>query len=199
MPATNPGPAEIAALSELSKLRTILFEDNEVFTGEGFQGLKGFRSLTSLNLAACPMTDAGLEAIVNAAPELKTLHLRRAAKSAASFTPASFSTHLGRMRNLTSLVLEHGGYNNEWLPHIAQLKNLTLLSLQGTAVTDEGLAHLKSLPLGNLRLDQTGVTDAAIPILKTFPKLTNVNTGSNKMTDAGRAELQRILDGNKGK
>ncbi len=199
MPATNPGPAEIAALSELSKLRTILFEDNEVFTGEGFQGLKGFRSLTSLNLAACPITDAGLEAIVNAAPELKTLHLRRGTKSAASFTPAGFSTHLGQLRNLTDLVLEHGGYNDEWLPHIAQLKNLTALSLQGTAVTDGGLTHLKSLPLGNLRLDQTGVTDAVIPILKSFPKLTNVNTGSNKMTDAGRAELKRILDGNKAK
>ena len=200
LPNANPTAAEMAFLADLGKLRTISFEDNEVFTGEGFQGLKGFSSLTALDFDTCPLTDAGLEAIASAMPGLKSLIISREKNGKATFTPEGISTHLGRLRNLTHFKAGHSGFTDEWMPHIAQLKNVTDLSLIGAGITDAGLVHLKNLPLTELRLDQTGVTDAAVPILKIFPKLTNVNLGSaNKLTDAGKAELQRFLDGNKGK
>ena len=44
-----------------------------------------------------------------------------------------------------------------------------------------------------LRIDQTAVTDAAIPVLQTFSKLTSINTNSNKMTPQGVEELKRSL------
>jgi len=41
-------------------------------------------------------------------------------------------------------------------------------------------------------------TDAVIPILKTCPTLTSVAVGETKMTAAGKAELQRILEAHRG-
>ena len=66
-------------------------------------------------------------------------------------------------------------------------------------ITDQGLVPLMKLPLNYLRVDGTPVTDAVIPILKTCPTLTNVPVGETKMTAAGKAELQRVLEANRGR
>jgi hypothetical protein len=103
------------------------------------------------------------------------------------------------MRNLTSLLLGGKELTDEWMPAIAEAKGVNYMMLTDAPVTDQGVAHLMKLPLGYLRLDGTLVTDAVIPILKTCPTLTNVPVNGTKMTDAGKAELLRILDGNKKK
>ncbi|MDP1586116.1 MAG: SUMF1/EgtB/PvdO family nonheme iron enzyme [Prosthecobacter sp.] len=199
LPPVVSDPAAMAAIAGLDQLRELNFINHAFFTGESVKGLKGFRSLTNLGLGVCVLTDAGLEAITGAMPELKHLSMDFGIKSKATFTPEGLSSHLGRLRNLTSLLLNGDGFTDEWLPHVARCKGVGYLMLTNARVTDQGVAHLMKLPLGYLRLDGTLVTDAVVPILKTCPTLGSVPVGGTKMTDAGKAELQRVLEGNKGK
>ena len=44
-----------------------------------------------------------------------------------------------------------------------------------------------------MRLSGSKITDASIPLLKTFPKLSSVHTDGTGITPAGRAELDRFF------
>ena len=200
LPSFEPGPAGMAAIASLSQLRQIIMNNNTVFTGESLKGLKGFSSLTSVDLNVCPISDAGLAAIADAMPALERLGwAKRDEKKKGSSTPEGFAAALKRMRNLTSLLLGGKELTDEWMPAIAEAKGVNYMMLNDASVTDQGVAQLMKLPLGYLRLDGTQVTDAVIPILRTCPTLNNVPVGGTKMTDAGKAELQRVLHGNKGR
>jgi len=60
---------------------------------------------------------------------------------------AAFGEQISRLRKLTTLTNEGGGFGDEWMPQFARSKNLTELSRQGTGVTDITLAHFKDLQL----------------------------------------------------
>jgi serine/threonine protein kinase len=191
LPPVETTSATMAALASLPKLSLLNFEACTSFTGETFAGLKGFSSLTSLSLTDSPITDAGIEAIANALPALKSLSFERFGNSKATFTPQALATHFSKLRNLTILLALQKGVTDDWLPHIAQLRNITVLSLQGSGITDAGLVHLKKMQIENLRIDQTDVTDASVPVLKSFPKLNYINTASSRMTPQGAEEVRR--------
>jgi Leucine-rich repeat (LRR) protein len=193
LPAVELTPDAMAAVASLPKLKTLTIDQNPAFNGEALAGVKGFASLSSLNLFRSPISDAGWQALAAAMPNLQALSLSRYSDDGKPETAVAMGNSLSALRNLTNLSLTNKGISDEWLRAVSQLKNLTILSLQNSKVTDEGLAHLKALPLVNLSLQQTPTTDAAIPILKSFAKLKNLNLNSNEMTDAGREELQRWL------
>lgn len=70
-----------------------------------------------------------------------------------------------------------------------------MLYLNGTKVTDAGVRHLAARPdkfLG-LRLADTAVSDAAIPDLKRFTKVTALDLNGTKVTEAGARELAAAL------
>lgn len=194
MPPVEIPPEAASVLAELRGLQEMTLNFNTLFTGESLQNVKGFRSLRELDVNICPISDAGLAAIANAMPELKMFRINREHQSKATLTPEGFSRAFGRLRNLTSVQFAGDKITDEWLPHIAQLKSVDYLMLTGAKITDQGLAPLMKLPLGYLRLDGTPVTDAVIPILKTCPTLSNVPVGDTKMTDAGKAELRKMLE-----
>jgi len=199
LPPCDPGPVGMAAIAKLDLLRELIFTFNTTFTGEPVKGLKGFASLQFIDLHVAPLTDAGLEEIAAAMPGLTRLALSQDSRNKGVITPEGFGAFLGRLRSLTALQLGGEGITDDWMPAIAQAKALDYLMLTGAQITDQGLVPLMKLPLGYLRLDGTPITDAVIPVLKTCPTLNNVPVGGTKMTDAGKAELQRVLEGNKGK
>jgi len=194
MPPVELPPEAASVLAGLGNLRELSLNLNTLFTGESLQNVKGFRSLEDLNVNVCPISDAGLEALANAMPELKVFRMGNDNRSKATLTPEGLSRAFGRLRNLTSVQFGGDKITDEWLPHIAQLKSVDYLMLTGAKITDQGLAPLMKLPLGYLRLDGTPVTDAVIPILKTSPTLNSVPVNDTKMTDAGKAELRKMLD-----
>jgi hypothetical protein len=197
LPPVDVSPEVASILAGLGQLRVLTLNFNTVFTGESLKNVKGFRSLRDLDVNVCPLTDAGLEAIANAMPELFLFRMEMEDRSKATITPQGFSQAFRRLRNLKSVQFNGGKITDDWLPHIAQLKAVDYLMLTGAQITDQGLAPLMKLPLGYLRLDSTPVTDAVIPILKTCPTLNNVPVGGTTMTDAGKQALLKMLEGNK--
>ena len=190
--------AEVAGvLAGLGNLRVLTLNSNTVFTGESLQKVKGFRSLRDLDVNVCPLTDAGLEAISNAMPELFLFRMNMEKRSKATITPEGFSKAFRRQGMLASVQFNGEKITDDWLPHIAQLKAVDYLMLTSAQITDQALAPLMKLPLGYLRLDGTPVTDAVIPILKTCPTLNNVPVGGTKMTDAGKQALLKMLESNR--
>ncbi len=199
LPPVTIGSTELAALGSLRMLRDLLVISNATFTGEGFKGLKGFGSLTLLELGESPVTDAGLAAIAETLPHLKDFRMTHAPEFKSPSTAAGFAVLTSRLKELKELQLIGSGITDDWMPAIAQAKGVDYLMLFRASVTDQGVAQLMKLPLGYLRLDNTQVTDAVIPILKTCPTLVNVPVNGTKMTDAGKAELLRVLDAHRGK
>ncbi len=199
LPPMTLGNTELAAVASLRMLRELLVFSNATFTGEGFKGLKGFGSLTLLELSASPVTDAGLAAIGETLPHLKSIRMAHAPEFKSPSTAAGFAALTSRLKELNDIQIGGSGITDDWMPAIAQAKGVTYMMLTGARVTDQGVAHLMKLPLGYLRLDGTQVTDAVIPIIKTCPTLGNVPVSGTKMTEAGKAELQRVLDAHRGK
>lgn len=193
LPSGDPGVEGLNAIAGLPVLNEVMVSGPN-FTGEGFKGLKGFRSLQRLIISGCPLTDAGMQAIATALPDLKSLEFSNNESFKVTITPEGFSSALARLKLLTSLQINGERTTDAWLPAIAQLKSVDYLMLTYAQVTDQGLTPLMKLPLGYLRLDGTLVTDAAIPILKSCPTLRNVPVGGTKMTDGGKAELKKILE-----
>jgi len=198
-PPMDPGPKGITTISGLDKLNELYFHEVSNFTGESFQGAKGFRALKRLGMGACPLSDAGLAAMTKTVPGLQSLEISNRTTENLTLTAAGFARAILPLKSLTSLLINGDRTTDDWLPAIAQLKTVDYLMLTYAQITDQGLTPLMKLPLGYLRLDGTPVTDAVIPILKTCPTLNNVPVGETKMTAAGKAELQRVLDAHRGR
>ena len=78
------------------------------------------------------------------------------------------------------------------MPAVAKLRQIRVLSLQGASVSDAGLAQIRHLEITHLRVDQTPLTDTAIPILKQFPKLRSWQAAPN-ISPAAKAEFDEFL------
>ncbi|MGV3659346.1 MAG: protein kinase domain-containing protein [Prosthecobacter sp.] len=193
LPSVDPGVEGLAYIAGLGALKEMAVAESN-FTGEAFKGLKGFRGLGRLWISGCPLNDAGIQAIATAVPDLKSFEFSNNEDYKVTVTAEGFAAALERLRSLTSLQINGRRTTDAWLPAIARQKSVDYLMLTEAQITDQGLTPLMKLPLGYLRLDGTPVTDAVIPILKACPTLRNVPVGSTKMTDAGKAELKKMLE-----
>lgn len=109
---------------------------------EKLRGLCEFSELEVLDLAYCPVGDAGLS-------ELKSLsRLFRLALNSESITDDGLRD-LPSMIRLAQLELVGCSVTDRLLKRIAPLKQLELLNITACRITDDGLFHLRSFP--NLR------------------------------------------------
>ncbi len=100
---------------------------------------------------------------------------------------------LAMVPDLESVSLSGPAITNEWAVSIGKLPQMGYLILTATAIDDAGLPPLLPLPLTYLRLSgAANITDASIPLLKTFSKLNNVVTDGTGITPAGRTELDQF-------
>lgn len=100
---------------------------------------------------------------------------------------------VARFTNLKTLFLMSTSVGDKGMLHLKPLTRLQALYLDRTRITDEGVRYLSSA-VSSIRLlsvDQTSVSDAAIPAILRMPNLTRLFVRSSKMTDNGRAELAK--------
>jgi serine/threonine protein kinase len=193
MPNVTIESSTLALLAKLDQLEELLINENPQFSGEQFVGVKGFRNLAYLDVSLSPITDTGLNAIGEALPGLKRIHLASRDNAPLPATAAGFAAFVALVPDLESLDLSGPSITNEWTTSIGNLPKMGYLILFGTAIDDAGLPPLQHLPLGFMRLSGSKITDASIPLLKTFPKLSSVHTDGTGITPAGRAELDRFF------
>jgi hypothetical protein len=148
--------------------------------------LGGLTQLTVLNLTGNPaITDEGLlhlKALVG----LEGLVLHGTRVSGAGLR------HLQGMTRLGCLRLGDTQFSREDLPKLKAFPSLDYLGLEGLPVTDADLVRLKTLPLEQLALSRTWVTDAGLAEVGQMTRLQSLNLSEIAVTDAGLHHLSGL-------
>ena len=174
-----------AGLAGLPRALKKLVLDNTYFEGPGLPPLP---ALVELDLLGAPVSDPGLAALAEAAPNLRRLHLAETDVSSAGLAA------LARLPRLEHLDLAATDIDDAALPHLQPLAQLTFLRLRETRITDKGLASLSSLSrLQTLDLGRTRLTNTGLAHLARLNRLTHLNLEYADIDDAGLALLTPAL------
>ncbi|MDP1586330.1 MAG: hypothetical protein Q8M07_01190, partial [Prosthecobacter sp.] len=182
--------ATLPALAPLTKLTALGLGRTSV-TGSGFTALRDLTELQILHVAEeAPISAEGLATIVATFPKLEELSLGKGALlNAADFRP------LTGLKSLKTLRANLPALDDAALAEIAHITSLETFYTQNTAVTPQGVVALKPLKF----LTKLGVPlcrnidDSAIPVLKDFKGLKELDIRSTAITEAGIVELRKAL------
>ncbi len=188
---------------------TILDIKSKVFSSDGLQPLERARRITDLRFEDCSgFNDLSLRHIIH----LPLISLTF------NHTPLSFQalSILGELPKLQILVLEgdylndaalslitrrtdlrlldlnyQGALSAQALSNLRNLKRLAKLFLDGTQAA-KALPALKDLPLIQLSVKHTGITDSDIRSLLYMKQLTDLNVADSQITDKGLLLLAKL-------
>lgn len=167
--------AGLAPLAKYKTLRSVRLYDCAV-GDKGVEHLVQVKGLVELKLSVTKVTDAGLEPLAKA-KGLKVLDL-----SSTAVTDDGLK-HLAALTGLQRLDLGSTKVTGPGLAHLKDLGALRELNLYQTPVKDTDLAHLKPLAaLDELRLSRTKVTDAGLKTIGQL-KLTVLELNNTAVTD----------------
>jgi Leucine-rich repeat (LRR) protein len=186
---------DIALFGRLGDLRALRIQNCRALDDAMVGRLTGLGNLDTLALTNSVITDAGVQTIVQAFPELVELDL----SSNTNMTGAALKTiaGLGKLERLSLLQNRFNDLNTRRLSKMPQLRSLdlrgnmeagdmtlavvgklpqlTALKHRSTAVTDSGLADLAASPsLESLLMQDFAITSAAGPELARLSKLSSL-------------------------
>lgn len=99
---------------------------------------------------------------------------------------------IGKMSKLKKLTLEESMVKDEWLRHLSRLP-LKDLSLCGTTITDNASRHIKHIEkLEELDLSSTNVSSAVLHDLAELPQLRELKLNQTQVDDEGIEELKKF-------
>jgi hypothetical protein len=164
--------AGLAHLAPLKQLESFGYVGTKM-TGAPFKDFRGWTNLKTASFRGSKMSDAGLEALCEAFPNLK------------------------------SLVLAHGQFSDVAVARLASLTQLTGLEIGSHHTTPQGLKHITGLPLEYLQLGDGLDSSAGIAVIsgiKTLKRLTLTNskatTDEDLLVVAGMKHLEHLELGN---
>lgn len=182
----------LAHLSPLTRLQVISLQ-NTAITGTGLASLKGSAAtLKSLYVhMETPLSSEGVDVILSTFPNLNDL---RIGGPATTITSGNIQK-IASLKSLTNLEVRWPDLDDAGMKEIGRLPLVTSLYLPGAKFTSAGLAELRPLKLlATLTMhDCKGVDDSAIPVLKDFKLLRDLNLQRTGVTEAGIAELEKAL------
>jgi len=98
------------------------------------------------------------------------------------------------LANLELLYLDGAHHMTDaGMVHLTGLTKLRKLSLWGTQARDEGLRHLLDLPLEELALSYTNVSDEGLRYIKAHRRLRRLDISGTRITTTGVDALRRAL------
>jgi len=157
-------------------------------TDRGMPALATLKDLKRLNLAGDDIRDAGLKSLAGM-DQMEDLDL-----SFCRFTGNGLKALAGLV-NLKRLGLNQTATNDDALEPVSKFAKLEALSLEYTSVGDAGLAKLTGLPLLELHLDHTNLTDASVKALGALSKLRYMDLYHTEFTQQGYDSLKKALPG----
>jgi serine/threonine protein kinase/Leucine-rich repeat (LRR) protein len=173
---TDAGLANFAGCQNITQLH---LQGTKV-TDRGLAQFKGSTIITALYLHGLQITDTGLAHF----KDCKALtHLFLGGTQVSDVGLAHFKD----CKNLTYLHLQNTRVSDAGLVHFKDCKALTHLWLGGTQVSDVGLANFQSMPLMELQIEDTGITDLtplqgmALEDIRLTPK--NITRGLDILRD----------------
>lgn len=136
--------------------------------------------LEALDLGYTKITDRGLEQL---APlqNLKTLNLRYA-----EYISDAGIAHLKHWRKLVHLNLRGTKVTSTVFEHVSQMRQLKFLDVAHSRVSDELFEELADLDqLESFSFGGNKMSGVALPLLKLFPSLRELDIGTSQRTDSG--------------
>lgn len=94
--------------------------------------------------------------------------------------------------NVTKIDLRKGKVDNELLRHVGVLNELKRLDLSNADINDAGLRHISHLPLRELWLQSTDITDASAATLSTMSNLRMLSLNANSLSDKFLEQLKPL-------
>ncbi|MFM8436368.1 MAG: hypothetical protein ACKOBP_13720 [Planctomycetia bacterium] len=181
--------ADIAAIGRLPGLRKLQIHNCRTLDDAAVESLVRLEHLDTLALTNSSLTDAAVETIARAFPDLVDLDL----SSNANLTSAALKWISG-LQNLERLGLLQNRFNDLYTRRLAKLQALEVLDLRGNMEAgDMTLDVLGKLPkLRALKHRSTAVTDDGIERLAASRSLTALLLQDFAITDAAGPALARI-------
>ena len=102
--------------------------------------------------------------------------------------------HIAQLTSLKMLFSMCSSITEVGICHLAKLPNLSQIILQrAPGITGENFAQLTALPVQQLHLAESGITDQGLAcIVATFPDLEVINIASTNVSDDGLAALANL-------
>ncbi len=155
-------------------------------TPEELRWLPRLPHVKTITIRTLQVTQDHLDVLADKCPSLEHLHLFEA-----SVEPGLFAS-LPKLKSLRRLSISIDHLNDAALAPLRGLP-LTELSIQTTQVTDAGLAELSSLSkLTILNADGLPLTDRGLETIAAWPQLEVLSIWDAQMTDSGLAILGRM-------
>lgn len=152
---------------------------------EFFSELSKAHTTTQLNLARSGLTTTGLRQLGDM-PRLQRLSL--------SFPKVKPSlAMLARCQGLTHLFLADAGVTDESLVHLQALDRLQVLHLNANAIRGDGFVHLRQLPLEELSLNRTHISQAGLQVLSSLTTLRRLELAETTLDAHGVAILKPLV------
>jgi hypothetical protein len=148
--------------------------------------LRAFRSLEELYADLLPGSAALLH-VKGLSDHLRVLHINEP-----GFDDAELA-HIARLAKLEDLSLCGANVTDSGMRCLKLLGHLRRLTFTRPArITGCGLRQLQGLPISQLRLYDTGLTDEGAAALACFPKLSDLVLWRQKLTDAGLVHIGKL-------
>jgi len=205
---TNRGLEELTGLTQL---RMLDLRGTTQVSNPGLEQLRGLKKLKTLRLGGYQINDDTL-AIVVKLSSLTGLTIDEAAVTDAglarlsrlpleeisisrcySITDDGFR-HFGDFTALRQLSVRGIPLAGTGLVHLRGKNQLAVLRLNETGINDAALEPLRGLKsLARLELRETQITDAAVNLLGSLKRLKVLDIGQTGITDAGAKQLAAVL------
>jgi Leucine-rich repeat (LRR) protein len=130
---------------------------------------------------------AAFEAIRQAGGNIQMYHREPGSES---FLESWFGPEL--FQSVMKVDLRQGKVDNELLRHVGVLKELERLDLSNAHIDDDGLRHIEHLPLRELWLQETNITDASAAVLSQIRTLEFLQLNATSLSDVFLVELESL-------
>lgn len=136
---TNLSSEDLRALSMLTKLEVIELYNVHNLKDDDLKYFTGIKSLTSLYIEDCPLTD-GAAIYIAQMPQLTGLCLNKT-----KITDRTLA-RISNLQQLEQLWIESTQIDDAGMKYLTKFKKLSSLNMSGTLVSDKGVEYLSALP-----------------------------------------------------
>lgn len=175
---TDTTLARVASRPESAAAITELEIQSDQFTGHGIELLATLENLTSLSLK-CPSLRPEELSLLGHITSLKTLAIR------STKTNDDVVGALIPLAELESLDLSMTPISPSAGAPLSRFTNLQVLNLDSTAADDSTMAAITSLPIRNLSLNKTRISNASLASIKKLESLESLEVAFCSVTGAG--------------
>jgi len=179
----NLGSPDLAVIAELESLTSLWLIDNEGMDRLEIAELECLNGLETFAFAGREITKNEMSVLSEEAVRLESLLLSGVE------VDAEKCRAIAGMKSLRHLFLTDCSINERGVSVIASHGLIRILHLDGSTVTDDAIAHLPKLPLKELSLQRTPISDAALAALQKLNQLEKLDLKGTSITLAGGLQL----------